>query len=105
MNELSKSQMKYLKKLGQKEKAIFQIGKLGLTEVFIEQVDTALEKRELVKFNILQNADETIDEVAYKIAEAIDAIVVVTIGRTAVLYREAREEKHRRISQELAEIE
>lgn len=105
MNELSKSQMKYLKKLGQKEKAIFQIGKLGLTPVFIEQVDTALEKRELVKFNILQNADETIEAAAQTIADALDATVVVTIGRTAVLYRQADEEKHQKISRELEEIE
>ena len=46
MENLSKTQIKYLRKLSHGQKPIFQMGKLGLSEVFIKQVDEALEKRE-----------------------------------------------------------
>ncbi|MGF3073385.1 ribosome assembly RNA-binding protein YhbY [Facklamia sp. P13055] len=105
MTVLNKKQIKFLRKKAQKEKAIFQIGKLGITEVFIQQVDDAIEKRELIKFNILQNSDEEIDQAAEQIAQAINAVIVQTVGHTAVLYRPSHKEKYQRISEEIATIQ
>lgn len=99
MKELSKTQIKYLRKLSHTEKPLFQMGKQGLTDLFIEQIDQALEKRELIKFHLLQNSDESVDEVAETIAKNIDAIIVQTIGGTAILYRPSTREKHQKISQ------
>ncbi|MBG9980913.1 YhbY family RNA-binding protein [Facklamia sp. DSM 111018] len=104
MEDLSKQQMKFLRKIAQKEKALFQVGKLGITQVFIEQIESAIEKREIVKFNILQNSDEEIDQAAQQIAEKINAVIVQTIGNTAVLYRPSSKTKYQRISAELAEL-
>ena len=101
---LSKQQIKYLRKKAQKEKALFQVGKLGVTPVFIEQVDDAIEKREMVKFSILQNSDEEIDAAASNIAEAIGAVVVQTIGHTAILYRPSSKEKYQQLTQELTNL-
>ena len=42
-------QRSYLKKLAHDLQPLFQIGKNGLTENFIEQMNQALEARELVK--------------------------------------------------------
>lgn len=105
MKELSKSQLKYLRKVSQKEKPLFQIGKNGVTDIFIEQIDAAIEKRELVKFKILQNSDETIKEAANQIAEGINAVIVHLIGATAVLYRPSSKEKDQRLSQEVNNID
>ncbi|EHR37777.1 YhbY family RNA-binding protein [Facklamia languida] len=104
MIELNKQQMKYLRKYAQKEKAIFQIGKLGLTEVFIQQVEAALNKRELVKFNVLQNSDEEIKEVAQQLSEVLQAVVVQTIGNTAILYRPSQESKNQKLSLDIQEL-
>ncbi|WP_124058022.1 ribosome assembly RNA-binding protein YhbY [Vaginisenegalia massiliensis] len=102
MTSLDKKQMKYLRKMAQKEKPIFQMGKLGLTDVFVEQIDLALEKRELIKFNILQNSEEDLAQAAQSIAQAVGAEWLQIIGNTATLYRPSTKEKYQRISQELA---
>lgn len=104
MEKLSKAQRKYLRKESHNHKPIFQMGKLGLTEVFIQQVDEAIEKRELIKFNILQNSSETIQDAAETIAEAIDALVIQTVGNTAVLYRPSSREKYQKISQVVSKL-
>ena len=104
MTTLSKKQIKFLKKTAHKLKAIFQMGKLGLTEVFIEQVDQALEKREMIKFTVLQNSEEDVRDVADEIASAIDATVVQVIGHTAILYRPSSKEKFQVLSKEVSQI-
>ena len=101
MTELNKAQMKKLRKLSHTERSILQIGKQGLTEAFIEQIDGALEKRELIKFNILQNSAQDVTLVAEEIAEELDAIVVQTIGSTAILYRKSSKEKYQKITEQL----
>lgn len=101
MTELNKAQMKTLRKLSHTERSILQIGKQGLTEAFIDQIDSALEKRELVKFNILQNSVEDVTDAAEEIAQELDAIVVQTIGSTAVLYRKSSQEKYQKITEQL----
>ncbi|UUX34198.1 ribosome assembly RNA-binding protein YhbY [Fundicoccus culcitae] len=99
--DLNKAQLKYLRKLSHKEKPLFQLGKLGLTDVFIEQIDSALTKRELIKFVILQNSDEDLVEATEIIAERTNATIVQTIGNTAILYRPSAKEKYQEISQEV----
>ena len=101
---LSKNQMKYLRRASHEEKALFQMGKNGLSESFIDQVDQALEKRELIKFNLLQNTDESLESVVEQIANDLGAIVVQTIGSTAILYRPASQAKHQDLSLRLKHI-
>ena len=102
---LNKAQKKYLKKESHAIKSIYQVGKLGLTDNFIEQIDLAIERHELVKFNILQNSDETIKEAAAKVADAINAEIVQTVGHTATLYRESETEKYRDYSLQILELD
>ncbi|AXY25153.1 ribosome assembly RNA-binding protein YhbY [Suicoccus acidiformans] len=104
MKELSKAQQKYLRKESHQHKPIFQMGKMGLTEAFLEQVDEALEKRELIKFNILPNSDEDLREVSQIIEEQLGAYVVQTIGHTVILYRPSSKAKHQVISQALKQV-
>lgn len=104
MTTLSKKQIKFLKKVAHHHKPIFQMGKLGLTDVFIEQVDQALEKRELIKFNILQNSEEEIAEATVAIAEAVGAVVVQVIGHTGILYRPSSKLKYQVLSKEVADV-
>lgn len=104
MITLSNKQRKFLKKSAHHLKPIFQMGKLGLGDEFIEQVDLALEKRELIKFNVLQNSDEEVEDAAQQIAQALDAVVVQVIGHTGILYRPSSNVKYQGLSQEVAAI-
>lgn len=102
--ELSKAQIKFLKKTSHNIKSIYQIGKAGLTDNFIEQIDRALDKHELIKFNILSNSMEDIDETAQTIAEAVDAEIVQVVGHTATLYRVSSKEKYQVLSKQVRSI-
>lgn len=104
MKVLNQAQRKYLRSKAHHEKPIFQMGKYGLTEAFIEQVDSALNKRELIKFNVLQNSLEEVSEVAIQIADAVDGYVVQTLGNVATLYRPSSVSKNKKISLEVEKL-
>ena len=44
--------------MGQTLDPIFQIGKMGVSPDLIEALDKALEARELIKINVLENCEE-----------------------------------------------
>ena len=90
MEKLSKAQSKYLRKESHNHKPIFQMGKLGLTEVFIQQVDEAIEKRELIKVAVLKNCIDDPKEIANVIAERTHSQVVKVIGKKMIFYRAAK---------------
>lgn len=90
---LTGKQRSYLKGLANTIEPIFQLGKNGLTENFIKQVDEALEARELVKVNVLKNCFLDTTEVASKLTDELNAEFVQSIGRKFVLYRESVENK------------
>ena len=64
-----------------------QIGKEGITENSITQVEQMLYAKELVKIKVLQNQDEDIRVIANIFAEKTNSEVVQVIGRTMVLYK------------------
>lgn len=74
---------------------IFQIGKGGISEETIRQLDAALEARELIKARVLENSGYSAREAAEEIADGTGADVVTVIGTKFVLYR--RSEKKQRI--------
>ena len=69
--------------------AIIQVGKGGIAENLLITVSDALEARELIKLNVLENSGYTAKEAANEIAEAIGADVVSVVGKKFVLYRES----------------
>ena len=90
---LNSRQRAQLRGLANTMDAIFQVGKGGIGEQIIKQVDDALEARELIKISVLETSEETSRTAADKIAKAVGADVVQVIGRKFVLYRESRENK------------
>jgi Predicted RNA-binding protein containing KH domain, possibly ribosomal protein len=63
-----------------------------------------LDRRELIKVNILQNADVTTDEVKTFIEDQTDIQVVQTIGRVLVLFKVSSKENLRQLSDQVARI-
>lgn len=90
---LTGKQRSYLKSLANNLDPLFQLGKNGLTENFIIQVDGALESRELIKINVLKNCELDPTEVANELMEELQAEFVQSIGRKFVIYRESQDNK------------
>lgn len=90
---LTGKQRSFLKGIANNIDPIFQIGKNGITDNFIKQVDDALEKREIVKIKVLNNSLLDATEVANILAEKTNAEFVQSIGNKLVLYRESKKNK------------
>ncbi len=69
---------------------IIQIGKEGITENLLTQIDDTLDVRELIKVRVhLETAPQTPREFADSIAEKLGADVIQVIGGVIVFYRKA----------------
>ena len=84
---LTSKQRASLKSIAASTETILQIGKGGVGEQLVKQVDDALTARELVKLRALETAPEEPGELAQALAEATGSQVVQVIGRRLVLYR------------------
>lgn len=90
---ITTKQRAYLRGLGNKLTPIFQVGKNGIEASFIKQVDGALEKRELIKINVLENSGLDPREVQKDLIEATGCEGVQVIGSKVVIYRESKDNK------------
>lgn len=88
---LNGKQKRYLRSLAVNEKAIFQIGKDGLSENLFLNVNEALKARELVKISVLKTCEADIKEISSVLVSNTNSELVQVIGRTLVLYRESKE--------------
>ena len=67
---------------------ILQIGKEGVTDAVVAQIEDTFNTRELFKIKIhLESAPESPKEIAQKISEATGCDVVQIIGGTIVVFR------------------
>ncbi|NLG37858.1 MAG: ribosome assembly RNA-binding protein YhbY [Clostridiales bacterium] len=82
-----------LRRLANTTPPIFQIGKGGISDNLVSQVDGALETRELVKIAILRTAQLDTRETCDELARRTGAEPVQAIGKRFVLYRESAENK------------
>ena len=92
---MTSKQRAYLISLAMKEKAVLFIGKGGITPELTENVNLALEARELVKLGIQQNCMEDPRSMAELLAERTGSEVVQLIGRKIVLYRQGKGDNRR----------
>ena len=84
---ITSKQRSYLRTLANSLQPIFQVGKAGIEEKFLKQVEEALESREIIKIKILNNSGITAREASDIICTAINAEGVQTIGSKCVLYK------------------
>lgn len=84
---LKGKQRAYLRSIANTLKPITQIGKDGVTESFLEQLDSMLTSREIVKVTILETAGLDSKEAANFICKALRAEFVQAIGFKFTLYR------------------
>ena len=90
---MTTKQRAYLKGLAMTMDPIFQLGKSSLTPENTQAIAEALEARELIKINVLQNCADDPNELAQIVAERTHSQVVQVIGKKIVLYKESKNKK------------
>lgn len=88
-------QVRYLRGLGNRLRAVVTVGKSGLSDATVASVEAALEDHELVKVKLLESVDEDRKVLGPALAERTGAELVQILGRTILLYRARPEDAER----------
>ena len=89
---MTSKQRAYLRGLANKIDAIFQIGKNGINDNLIKQLDDALEARELIKITTLETAPDSAKNLSFEIAERTNSMLVQVIGNKITLFRQKQKD-------------
>lgn len=84
---ITSKQRAHLRSLANSIDPILHVGKSGLTPEFTVSADEALDKRELIKIDVLNNCMMEVQEIADIIHERTRSEVVQVIGKKIVLFR------------------
>ena len=85
--------------MGQKKTEFTKYGgKNGISDHLVQSLSDALDKRELIKISVLENAEADAKAFSVRLAEALSAEVVAVIGRKIILYRRSEKENARHIA-------
>ena len=84
---ITSKQRAYLRGLANKITPIFQIGKGGISDMLVQQVNDALKAREMIKLRVLENAPVFAREAAQELAEKCGAEIVQVIGSRFILFK------------------
>ena len=84
---MTSKQRAYLRGLANNLQPIFQIGKSGLSDNLIKQLDDALEARELIKVSVLETAPNDVKSLGEESANSTNSVCVQTVGSKITLYR------------------
>ena len=90
---MTSKQRSYLRSLAHNIDPTVYIGKAGVTDNVIKEIDQCLEARELVKIKLQEGAELDAKTVANELAPGLRAEFVQAIGRKFTLYRESKEYK------------
>ncbi len=102
--QLRGKQKRYLRSRANQMRAIFEIGKQGVSTRWLAQLTNVLNKRELVKIKILPNSGESVSDVRKFIQTHSEIQVVQKLGKTLLLFKPAQQAKYQKISQIVAKM-
>lgn len=94
---LTSKQRAFLRSLAQNLEPVTQVGKQGITESFLDGLNSAIEKRELVKITVLGNSGEDVKAAGEEIARRLPAEFICATGKKLVFYRRSLNEKVKHI--------
>ena len=67
------------------------VGKEGITDNLIKQLESELKANELIKGKVLESSLIDVKDAAAKLADMTNSYVVYTIGKKFVLYKENKD--------------
>ncbi len=85
---LTSKQRAQLKSIANPIDTIFQIGKGGIPDTLVAQINDALRAREIIKVKVLDNSLYSSKEAALELSEKTNSDVVQVIGNKFVLYKQ-----------------
>jgi len=94
---LNSKQRSYLRGLASLTEAVYQIGKGGVSENMLKQLDDALTARELIKITVLRNAEDSAKGFVGELADKLNAEPVAAIGGKVILFRRSDKENIKHI--------
>ena len=89
---MTSKQRAYLRAIANGISPIFQVGKNGVSDNLVEQLSDALEAREIIKINDLENSDYDVKELGNILAEKTSSILVQTVGNKITLFRQRKKD-------------
>jgi len=92
---ITSKQRSYLRSLAHNIDPLVYMGKQGLTDNVVKELDLCLENRELVKVKLQEGSLLDPKACANEAAEILGAEFVQVIGRRFVLYRQAEDPEKR----------
>ena len=104
MTELIGKQKRFLRAQANHLKPVFSVGKNGLSKIWLAEITKTLDNQELIKVNVLQNSDVTVDDVKRYIEDNSEIAVVQTIGRILLLFKPSADKDKRDISKDVFNI-
>ena len=90
---ITSKQRSFLKSLAHELEPTVYIGKSGLTDNIVKEMETGLETRELVKVKLQESCELSPKDAANSLADLLKAEYVQAIGRKFTLYRESKDHK------------
>ena len=96
---MTSKQRAQLRSMANTLQPLYQIGKAGVTPAVTEQLDAALEARELIKITVLETAPESPKDTIETLAARLHAEPVQCIGKKLTLYRRSKENPRIKLNQ------
>lgn len=96
MTELTSTQRKYLRKIGQQLDPVIIVGKQGVTDMLVRAVTQALEAHELVKVRFNEFKEEK-RVLAEEIERRTGSHIAGMIGHVALFYKQHPDQDKRKI--------
>ena len=95
MSKLTAGMKRRIKRELSEERSTIWIGKNGVSEHLLGEIENQLEKKEMVKVKILKSAlaEDEAKGIASQIAERTEAPLVEVRGHTFMLYKKRRKMK------------
>lgn len=94
---MTSKQRAYLRGLASTIDPVYRIGKASISPEITEGISEALEARELIKINVLNNCASDPRDIANVLAERTRSQVVQVIGNKIILYRESKKKNIKKI--------
>lgn len=92
LTSLSTNQTKFLRSIAHNIRPMLMIGGNGLTENLMAELESTLERHELLKIKIGFGEREDRKQIVDYILEQTGALHVQTIGKTCVIFRQKEED-------------
>lgn len=96
MQELTKTQRRYLIRLAQRIAPLAMVGKHGITDTVVGAVDEALAAHELVKVRFVDHKEDK-EPLGEELARRSRSEIVARIGHVVVLWRQHPEKDRRKV--------